>query len=190
MAIPKKSGRLPWGIFLALFLLAASCGIPPGDEAAATGTEADTPDAVFLNYQREEVKGGTVTFFAKAEKVEYYQDQGKLVLHNIYFEDRGEDGIAVNATGEAEKAVYFEDTQDAELSGFVRIESRAEDVVFETASLKYRSATQTLEGGMFDPVIVRVGSKIFMHGNGFFADVKEKAFAFRNGAQGTMWPGK
>lgn len=162
----------------------ASCSM--SEEAADLAGLDEKPDAVFIGFSREEVEKGIVVFSAKAERAEYFQDKGLLVIHNVVFEDRGADGGSPKSTGEADMAVYHEDTGDAEFSGFVRLVSTEEDVSFETSGLKYFSATQTIEGAPDNPVIVRVGKKLFLHGTGFFADIQTKAFAFRNGVEGTL----
>jgi LPS export ABC transporter protein LptC len=164
--------------------LASSCSIPSASEAAAPVEES--PDAVFTGFRREEVKRGLVTFVAAAERAEYFQDRGLLVVYNVSFEDRGEDGGPAEATGQADKVIYHEDTGDAECSGFVQIRSLAEDTTFETTTLNYRSASQTLEGAPGGAAIVKVGKKLFIQGSGFFADIQAKAFAFREGASGVL----
>ncbi len=169
---------------LAAGLLSASCSMP--DSAADLADRGEEPDAVFIGFSREEVEDGIVTFSARAERAEYFRDKGILIVYKVVFEDMGEDGESPTAVGEADKVVYHEDTGDAEFSGFVQISSIEEDATFETTELKYFSATETIEGAFDNPVIVKVGKKLFLHGAGFFADIREKAFAFRNGVQGTL----
>lgn len=168
----------------AALLLASSCSIPSATDAVEPVEER--PDAVFTGFRREEVKRGIVTFVATAERAEYFQDRGLLVVYNVSFEDRGEDGGPAEATGQADKVVYHEDTGDAECTGFVQIRSLAEDVTFETTALNYRSASDTLEGASDGAAIVKVGKKLFLQGTGFFADIQAKAFAFREGASGVL----
>jgi len=168
----------------AAIALASSCSIPSAADAAEPVEER--PDAVFTGFRREEVNHGLVTFVATAERAEYFQDRGLLVVYNVSFEDRGEDGGPAEATGQADKVVYHEDTGDAECSGFVQIRSLAEDVTFETTTLNYRSASQTLEGASGVAAIVKVGKKLFIQGSSFFADIQAKAFAFRESASGVL----
>ena len=168
----------------AMMALTASCSMSEAD--AALAPKEDEPDATFLGFSREEVENGIVTFSAKAERAEYFQDTGLFVIYNIVFEDRGPEGGSAEATGEAGKAVYYEDTGNAEFSGFVQIYSPEENTYFETSGLNYFSATRTIEGLPGDPVVVKVGEKLFIQGMGFFADIQEKAFSFRDGAQGVF----
>ncbi|MHB0896524.1 MAG: LPS export ABC transporter periplasmic protein LptC [Spirochaetales bacterium] len=172
--------------FAALFvaLLTASCSLSEAESGSA-GRDA-SPDAVFIGFSRDEIENGIVTFTAKAERAEYFQDKGLLVIYKVVFEDRGSGGGSAKSTGEADKAVYHEDTGDAEFSGYVRLYSKEEDTAFETSELRYFSATQTIEGAPDNPVIVKVGQKLFLHGTGFFADIQAKSFAFRNGVQGSL----
>lgn len=186
---PSGRRQAPAGISalilaLAMMALAASCSMSEAE--AALAMKEDEPDATFLGFSREEVENGVVTFSAKAERAEYFQDRGLFVIYNIVFEDRGPEGGSAEATGEADKAVYYEDTGNAEFSGFVQIYSPEEDTYFETSGLNYFSATRTVEGLPDNPVVVKVGEKLFIQGMGFFADIQEKAFSFRDGAQGVF----
>ncbi|MGB4587525.1 MAG: LPS export ABC transporter periplasmic protein LptC [Rectinemataceae bacterium] len=179
---PRFLRALSLAAILAVGLLAASCSL---EEAVVDPASLEErPDVTFIGFSREEVENGIVTFAATAERAEYFQEKGLLVIYNVVFEDRGPDGGSPKSTGQADKAVYHEDTGDAEFSGFVQLNSLEEDASFETSSLSYRSATQTIEGASDNPVIVKVGIKLFMQGMGFFADIQSKAFAFRNGVQG------
>ena len=171
-------------ISLAAALLLLSCAMPAESELPAP--EASRPDAVFTDFSREQVVKGIVTFRAKAEKAEYFKDTGTLVVHKAVFEDFGESGAQVQFSGAADKVIWHEDTGDAELSGFVRLYSRAEDASFETGSLKYHHALDTVEGADGDTVVVRVGQKVLLRGMGFFADIGKRAYAFRKGAQGII----
>ncbi len=173
--------------FLALSL--GSCALGAGDEAqAAQAGQEDIPDAIFTGFTREEVSGSRVDFVAKADRAEYFRDKGILVVYGLSFEDRGEDGVSVESSGRADKAIWHEDTGDAELSGSIRLYSAAEDASFETESLAYRAASETLEGGPADSVVVRVGQRLFLRGRGFFADISRRAFSFRGGVDGLVRP--
>jgi len=171
-------------LLLAAILTFFSCSM--AEETEVPAQDGGLPDAAFTSFSREEVTKGIVTFTAKAEKAEYFKNSGILVVYKATFEDRGEEGGEVKSSGEADKVIWHEDTGDAELSGFIRLYSKAEDASFETSSLKYHQATQTIEGNPKDTVIVRVGEKFLLKGMGFFADIGKKAFAFREGAQGII----
>jgi LPS export ABC transporter protein LptC len=171
-------------ILVLSLVLAASCGL--ADVEPPREAQEERPTAIFTGFRREEVTKGMVSFYAEAERAEYYQDQKLIIVYNLRFEERGEDGKEIVSEGEAQKAVYHEDTGDAEFSGYVRLASKAEDASFETSNLKYFSATQTLEGGPDTPVIARVGQRLFMKGQGFFANIGESAFTFANGTEGTL----
>jgi len=172
-------------LILAFFL--ASCAAPTAQDEvpAAEGN----PDVTFFSFSREEVENGIVVFTAKAVKAEYFEDQGLLVIHGVEFSDMGKDGLKQVSTGEADKVVYHEDTGNAEFSGYVRIRSLAEEASFETDSLSYNSSTQTIEGPVGNQVVVKVGQDLIIRGAGLFADIRAKAFSFRNGVTGTISTG-
>ncbi len=191
--------RMPASLFRAFrsspFLLLAfclasgltSCQGPSLDETALA--EEGSPDLTFFGFSRQEVEKGSVVFTAKAQKAEYFEDKRLLVIYGVEFQDMGSDGRSLVATGVADKVVYHEDTGNAELSGFVSLNSLAEKASFETDSLVYNASTQTIEGPIGNPVIVRIGSDLLLKGSGLFADISAKAFSFRNGVSGTITTG-
>ncbi len=184
---PERRARLlPMAALsaLALIMLFASCAMP--EEGLGPGGDDGLPDVVFTDFSRDEIEAGIVVFSAKASRAEYFKDEGRLVVYDVVFEDKGKDGGDVEVSGQADKAVYHEDTGDAEFSGFVMLRSEDEDATFETSELKYFSATNTIEGDPGNPVIVKVGTGLFLHGTGFFADVSERAFSFRTGVRGSI----
>jgi LPS export ABC transporter protein LptC len=179
-----RSSQALGAVFLAAIFFLFSCSMPADTELPVP--EDERPDAVFTDFSREQVVKSVVTFVAKAARAEYFKSTGTLVVYKAVFEDFGESGGPAQFSGEADKVVWHEDSGDAELSGYVRLYSRAEDASFETGSLKYHHALDTIEGAEGDTVIVRVGSKLLLRGMGFFADIGKRAFAFRQGAQGVI----
>jgi LPS export ABC transporter protein LptC len=169
--------------FLALIMFIASCSLA---EESVPIDQDELADVIFYNYRREDMDKTGLSFIAQAERAEYFKDKGLLVVYGLSFEDIGEDGKTVIASGEAETAYYYEDTGDAQVKGSVRIHSLEDDASFETDSLKYFAATESLEGGPENPVLVRVGEELFLQGSGFFADVREKSFAFSGGVEGMI----
>ncbi|MCE5255878.1 MAG: LPS export ABC transporter periplasmic protein LptC [Spirochaetaceae bacterium] len=163
----------------------SSCSIGEEEETESVADKGQ-PDVIFYNFSREEIENGVVVFTARAEKAEYFEDQGILFIYNIHFENRGKTGGKPIAIGEADKAIYHEDSGDVEFQNYVQIQSVGEDASFEAKELRYNAASQTIEGGMDDPVIAKVGRDLFFYGSGFFADIEGRAFSFRNGVQGTM----
>jgi LPS export ABC transporter protein LptC len=177
---------LTLSILILAFCL-ASCAAPTAQNEvqAAEGK----PDVTFFGFSREEVENGIVVFTAKAQRAEYFEDQRLIVIYGVAFSDMGQDGLKPVSTGEADKVVYHEDTGNAEFSGYVRVRSLAEEASFETDSLIYNSSTQTIEGPAGNPVIVKVGLDLIIKGTGLFADIRAKAFSFRNGVTGTISTG-
>lgn len=169
---------------LILMLCLASCA-GPGTEDEIQAAEGK-PDVTFFGFSREEVENGIVVFIAKAQKAEYFEDQGLLIIDEVEFKDLGKDGTGPVSSGQADKVVYHEDTGNAEFSGYVRLFSLAEDASFETDSLSYDSSSQTIEGPLTNPVLVRVGRDLIMRGTGLFADIRAKAFSFRSGVTGSI----
>jgi LPS export ABC transporter protein LptC len=170
---------------LVLLGVLAGCSIGDDTEAEQLDTK-EAPDIVFYNFTREEVENGRVVFTAKAEKAEHYQDRGILVIDKMQFEMRGKDSDKPIAAGEADKAIYHEDSGDVEFQDYVRVRSLEEDASFEAKQLRYNAASETIEGAMDDPVIARVGADLVFYGSGFFADLEARAFSFRNSVQGTL----
>ena len=93
---PRFLRALSLAAILAVGLLAASCSL---EEAVVDPASLEErPDATFIGFSREEVENGIVTFAATAERAEYFQEKGLLVIYNVVFEDRGPDGGSPKST--------------------------------------------------------------------------------------------
>jgi len=187
-SVPPHICARPIFVFLLIVMFGgvlSGCSI--GDDAEVEPISGqDLPDIVFYNFTRKEIENGRVVFTAKAEKAEHYQDRGILVVSKMQFEMCGRDSATPIATGEADKAIYHEDSGDIEFQDYVQIRVSDEDASFEGKQLRYKAASETIEGAIEDPVIAKVGKDLFFYGSGFFADLEAKAFSFRNGVQGTL----
>ncbi|MDP2790278.1 MAG: hypothetical protein Q8O15_00805, partial [Rectinemataceae bacterium] len=75
---PRFLKALSLAALLAAGLLATSCSLdePVIDPASLE----ERPDATFIGFSREEVENGIVTFAATAERAEYFQEKGLLVI--------------------------------------------------------------------------------------------------------------
>lgn len=188
-SVPRHVCARPIFVFLLIVMfggILSGCSI--GDDAEIEQLDTkEMPDIVFSNFAREEIENGKVVFTAKAEKAERYQDKGILVVTKMQFEMRGRDSAKPIATGDADKAIYHEDSGDIEFQDYVQIRVLDEDASFEGKQLRYKAASETIEGAMDDPVIAKVGKDLFFYGSGFFADLEAEAFSFRNGVEGTLF---
>lgn len=185
---PARTRAAPFAAPLAAFaflLLSALAGCSFDYGADAPGAE-DRPDAVFRGFSRQEITGNALGLEARAERAEYYADAGRFVLFGLGFEEYDPGTGAPRYRGQAERAEYFEDTDDAEFSGYIRLESLVDDASFETDRLRYIGATNTIEGAPETAVIVRVGEKLVMRGRGLFADIGQRIFTLRGGADGVI----
>ena len=176
--------RFPaFAAFILICIGLSGCSFDYGRDAPGADVR---PDAVFRGFSRQEIAGDALALEARAESAEYYSEEGRFVLTGLSFSEYDPATGALRYRGEADRAEYFEDTDDAEFSGYIMLESLVDDASFETDRLRYSGATKPIEGAPDTTVIVRVGEKLVMRGRGLFADVDERLFTLRGGGDGTI----
>ena len=170
-------------LLAAAFLILSGCSFDYGDQDPSIEGQ---PTAIFTDFTRSDVVKGKKSFVVSAEKAEYFDQENKIVLTNIAFSEYDTNTGSLRTKGESDRVVYFTESEDAEMTGFVSMYSAEEDAVFETDYLKYNGIHKTLEGRLDRTIMVRMGNGSWIRGAGFFADTVSRSFALRDGVEGRM----
>jgi len=107
----------------------------------------------------------------------------KELLDIILAEFRKDTGQLVSS-GTAESALFWSETEDAELSGSVRLESKRQDAILEGEFLRWDGKAKRLEGRLDRTVTVSRSDGSRVSGAGFEADARKRSFLFRESVQG------
>ncbi len=177
-------GFLAFSLFLAAL---TGCSIDYRSAEIAQKLPENVPDTVLTNFTSTTMRGQLPYFRIHAKSAESFGKKNETILTDVSFEEFDNKGKIV-AEGKANHAVYFTDTQNAELSGDLSMYSLAEHARFSTDYLAWNNDDKTLTGKPHAVVIIRKDTGSFLEGRGFKADTRTRSLEFSDGVEGT-WVG-
>jgi len=183
MSRPDRASPLPVLIAVVAGALALSCSFDYGDLSRPEG--AEEPSAIFTGFVHRVVDQGSLLLEVSAVKAEAYTKGKRTELESVRFTQFAKDG-SVSATGRANAATVYTDSENAEFRGDVRLESKSEDSVLEAEELTWVSDAKTLSGGLERIVAVKRGDGAWVRGAGFEADLKRRTFSFQEASEGRV----
>jgi LPS export ABC transporter protein LptC len=171
-------------IFLAVFgLLAASCSFDYGDELAQAQTTEEQPTAVFTDFTHRVVDRDRLVLEIHAARASTYSTGHRTELKSVNFAQYGNEG-ALAASGKADAATVYTDSENAEFRGHVLLESKSEQAVLEAEELTWVSDRKTISGGLERIVSVTRQDGAWVRGAGFSADLRRRTFSFQESTSG------
>lgn len=170
---------------LALTLLFLSCSPQPDENATTPPTQE--PDARFTDLTRKEYRGGVLSMQIQAREASWFEDDQRLEISGLSFSTYNTEDGAVSATGEADKAIFYETSGDAEFSGYVHVLSADGDVSFETTQITYKRALDVFETSGGTEVTIKAKNQLLMAGKGLLFDVKQKYYEIRDSVNGSVY---
>jgi len=121
----------------------------------------------------------------QAERVERYEERRVMELKNFSFEQFGNHGEEVNASGRAGSALFEIDSGDIRMEDGVRIEVESEDIAIETVMLEWKDKERTLTGGTDEEVHVFQENGTSFTGVGFQSNARTRSWSFSETVSGT-----
>jgi LPS export ABC transporter protein LptC len=167
-------------LFFTLFFTA--CSFDYGPQGSADGSQ---PDIVMDNVEYVRMRNADPVARFQAERAERYEERRIMELRNFSFEQFGNHGEDINASGQAGSASVELESGDIRMDDGVRIEVESEDFSIETRRLEWKDKARTLTGGTEDEVNVFRTNGTMFAGTGFSADARRQTWEFTNGVNGT-----
>ena len=167
---------------LFLILLLASCSFDYGSQDEGDKSQ---PDIVMENVDYVRVRSADPQARLQAERAERYEERRIMELRNISFEQFGDHGNEVNASGRAGSASFEIDSGDIRMDDGVRIEVESEDIILETKQLDWKDNARILSGGSEELVNVFQENGTTFTGTGFRADARRRTWEFSGSVNGT-----
>jgi hypothetical protein len=178
----RKAGRAAVALFAAACAF-ASCSLDYG----AVGAKPEAvPTARFVDYSHTVVLRGAKNLVLHADRADAYDSAKKVELFAVSFSEYDPDTGELVSLGSAERAVFFTETEDAEFSGSVRLESKRQDAVLEGEYLRWDSKAKRLEGRLDRTVSVTRGDGSSISGAGFEASARTRSFLYRGSVEGRI----
>jgi len=172
---------LLFSLFFFLFSL-FSCSFDYGDQE---GSNKDQPDLVMENVEYVRVRSADPQARFQAERLERYEERRIMELRNFSFEQFGNRGEDVNASGRAGSASVEIDSGDILMDNGVRIDVESEDLAIETKWLEWKDKERILASGEEEEVSIFQDSGTAFTGIGFHADARRRTWEFAGNAGGS-----
>jgi len=175
---------------LSLVAALASCSIDYKGASVEEQAPAGIPDTVAVGLLHRIHKDGRLSLELDAARAETYNAKNTTILtdaHFIEFDEKG--GTATE--GRARTVVYHSDTEDAEISGEVRVHSAAEKGEVRADTLHWENKTKRLTAPPTEQVHMRKDDGSSMTGSGFSGDFFSREVTFTGAVRGTyVWEEK
>lgn len=143
------------------------------------------PDMVVTGFSHTIIENGSPRFRIEADRGESFESRALMKLDAVRFTEYAADGSgAIAAEGRADSALFYTDTESAELSGAVSFRSTHEGVTVTSGYLKWNGQTRMLESRAETVTELTKDDGSSLSGSGFSADAARRSFAFRNRATG------
>ena len=169
-------------ILVSILFLLESCTFDYGESSSS---DSNLPDLVMENVGYVRVRSADPIARFQAERAERYEKQGLMKLQNFSFEQYGERGKEVNASGFGGNAEAVIESGDISMTNGVRLEVESEDIVLETTNLEWKDGQRLLFTGAEDEVTVHRENGTSFTGIGLSADARRRTFEFNSYVSGT-----
>ncbi len=173
---------------LAAALLAA-CSLDYGPGLSEEFAE-DMPEMVITDFDHTVVENGRPVFTIRAGRAESYGKLGKTRLERVSFVEYSSAGDgSVVAEGRADSAVFWTETESADLYGAVSFRSARDGVTVESGNLRWDGEKRLLTSGNDTVTTLMDDDGSRLSGSGFSADAARRSFSFGRRIDGTINPG-
>jgi LPS export ABC transporter protein LptC len=142
------------------------------------------PDTVAIEVRHRVHQGGRLALEFSAGRTETYGSAKKMVLEQVRFVEYGDEGAAATS-GEARRVVYHTDSENAEISGSVRVRSEAEQASLATQSVSWENKARRLTAPPAEVVRITRDDGSSITGTGFTGDFRTREVTFSGSVEGT-----
>lgn len=170
-----------------LLLFALGCSLDYGAVTAEDKVAETIPDTVAIEVTHKVHEEGRLALSFEAGRAETYGALKKMVLSDVRFVEYGAD-TTPSTSGEARHVVYHTDTENAEISGSVRVRSEAEKAGIATESLAWENKRKMLTALPLAKVVITKDDGSSITGRGFTGDFRTRDVSFSGPVEGTyVW---
>jgi LPS export ABC transporter protein LptC len=171
-------------------ILCAACSLDYQVATAEEQVAEGIPDTVATDLVHRVHRDGRLSLQLEASRAETFNSRNETILRNAHFIEFDSSGGKATE-GKAEKVVYHMDTENAEISGAVRVHSAAEKGDVSAETLAWKNKEKSLTAPPADQVFIRKDDGSFITGRGFQGDFRTRQVSFSGPVQGAyVWEEK
>jgi LPS export ABC transporter protein LptC len=174
-------------ILVTLLSFTLGCSLDYGAVTAEDKIAETIPDTVAIEMTHKVHQDGRLALAFEAGRAETYGALKKMILSDVRFVEYGADR-APSTSGKARHVVYHTDTENAEISGSVRVRSEAEKASIATDSLAWENKQKKLTALPLARVVITKDDGSSITGRGFAGDFRTREVTFSGPVEGTyVW---
>ena len=170
---------------LALGTALGGCTFDYGDGAGPEQLADEIPETILTAVTHTVVRDGRVVAEIRAQRVENFPATGRAVLSDVRYAEFDGDG-AVAASGKADRAVYYMESENAEVAGAVELRSVAQKASLTAEELHWDRAGRLLSTGPEQIVAIIRDDGSRVRGAGFEAELRRKTIHFSGPVNGRL----
>jgi LPS export ABC transporter protein LptC len=177
----RRRGDLP---ALVLVSLLAGCSIDYKGAAAETQTTEGIPDTTAVRVLHRVHKDGHLSLEMAASRAVSFNAKNETILSDARFTAYDDQG-APSTEGQARTVVFHTDTENAEITGGVRVHSTSEKGDVTAESLYWEDKTRKLTAPPAETVSLRKDDGSSLRGTGFAGDFLRREITFSGPVRGS-----
>jgi LPS export ABC transporter protein LptC len=167
-----------------LVLFALSCSLDYEQARVAESIPGQIPETILFEFTHTVVSEGRVWVILEAKRAETYGERNEIILEDVYFREYGEEGNLLTEAW-AERAVFATDSEDATVSGSIRIYSHEEQASLQAGRISWISEGRRLIADDGQTVRLQKDDGSYVEGEGFSADFRRKKLEFSSRVRGS-----
>ena len=165
--------------------LLAGCSFDYGGAAGPEQLADEVPETILTGATHTVVRNGRVVAEISAQQVENFPAAGRAVLSDVRYAEYDADGALVT-TGRADRAVYYTESEDAEVAGAVALRSVSQQASLTAEELHWDHSVRLLSTGPDQVVAVIRDDGSRVQGAGFEAELRAKTIQFSGPVSGRL----
>lgn len=170
--------------------LLASCSLDYEGARLEEQIPERLPDTVATGLVHRVVKNSRTSLEVTADRAETWDALKRTELDGVTFVEYDREGKQA-VEGSAGRVVFHTETEDAEISGRVRVHSAVDEAGIETESLAWKNAARQLAAPALERVVITKDDGSRLEGTGFVGDFRRREFVFTGPVRGTyVWTGE
>jgi len=175
---------------LCAVLAAAGCSLDYRAEEVEEKAAESIPDTVAIGLVHKIHKGGRLAMELEAARAESYSARKETIISEARFIEYDAKGGKATE-GSARQLVFHTETENAEISGRVRVHSTSEEAGVAAESFAWQNKEKKLTAPADETVIIRKDDGSFISGKVFVGDFKTRRLTFAGPVEGRyVWEEK
>jgi LPS export ABC transporter protein LptC len=172
-------------VLLSILLLSGlSCSLDYEQARVAESIPGQIPETILFEFTHTVVSDGRVWVILEAERAETYGERNEIILEGVFFREYGEEGNLLTEA-RAQRAVFSTDSEDAAVSGSIRIYSHQEQASLQAGRLSWVREGRRLIADDGQTVRLQRDDGSYVEGEGFSADFRRKKLEFSSRVRGS-----